>query len=98
MTRIDLIHAIAERHGLSIVEFFAIEMVTVFATDRSTTARFVAKIVEESPYADADCEAAVESCLQKSWLAVSPYGMLALTSQGYALRLRITGELRDRGL
>jgi hypothetical protein len=98
MTRIDLIHNIAERHGLSIVEFFTMEITAVFRTDMETSASYVAKVLEESPFADVDCLAGIESCVQKSWLSVSPFGTLVVTEAGNGILANISRELRDCGL
>jgi hypothetical protein len=100
MTRVAVIGTIAERFGLSPVEFFAIEVASVFATDQETAARYIAKILEGSPYAGADCQAAVKRCVDKCWLEVSSQGMLAPTREGTATMQQISSELSliDAGL
>jgi hypothetical protein len=88
MTRIRLV---AERHGLSLGEFFALEMASVFATDPQTAARFVSNTLKG--YADVDGLEAVKSCIEKWWLIMSCGRILKLTQKGAELMRRIASEL-----
>jgi hypothetical protein len=97
MQRITHLHTLAQRHGLSLVESLALQVVSVFATDPDTAARFIAKILEGSPYASANCEMAVQSCIKKSWIEVSQHGTLALTNEGLAIEQKLATELESRG-
>jgi hypothetical protein len=97
MQRITHLHTLAQRHGLSLVESLALQVVSVFATDPETACRFIARILEGSPYANANCRLAVQSCIKKSWLEVSQHGMLALTDEGLAIEQRLAAELEPGG-
>jgi hypothetical protein len=88
MTRIRLV---VERHGLSLAEFFVLEMASVFATDPKTAARFISNTLKG--YADVDGLVAVKSCVQKWWLVMSCGRVLKLTQKGTELMRKIASEL-----
>jgi hypothetical protein len=93
MTRIIRLQTIAARYGLTLVEFFALEVVGVFAADRKTAARFIRQLLKDSPHADENCLAALQSCINRGWIRVTPHNLLAATTKGAALMLRISTDL-----
>jgi hypothetical protein len=93
MTRIVHLQAIAARHGLSLVEFFALEVVGVFATDKQTAARFIRQLLTDSPHANDDCLTALQGCIDKGWIQVASNGLLAATNSGAAMILGISSDL-----
>jgi hypothetical protein len=95
MQRITHLDALAQRHGLSLIESLALHVVSVFATDEATAARFIAKILKGSTYADADCRLPILRCVREGWLRVSQHGMLVLTKEGILIEQKIANELES---
>jgi hypothetical protein len=93
-TRIRLIHGVTQQYGLSLGEFFALEVASVFATDPKTAVGFIKKALQDSPDAGVNCRAALASCVAKGWLMMSPRKVLMLTQAGTAMMHKIAGDLR----
>jgi hypothetical protein len=87
MTRLNHITVIAERYGLTLHEYMAVDVCSIVVMAPKEVDEAIGKILgtTEDPQA-------VQSCIAKNLLEVSD-GMTALTAEGKAVKQAISAEL-----
>jgi hypothetical protein len=94
MNRLDRIQTISEKHGVSLAEYVVLDLICNLGMSAEQAASYAAKILEGSSEAARSCEAAVASCVAKSWLRERDY-VLVLTDAGSTLKQRISLQVRQ---
>jgi hypothetical protein len=91
MNPLEHVQVVVEQHGLSVIEFFCLQVAQVFETSPKTATRFIHNLGQG--YTKPACRAALKSCVAKGWLALSPKGMLGVTEIGANLIEKIASDL-----
>lgn len=93
MTRIERVRTVAEKHGATLAEYLLLHIAAAFAMTEQEAAVFCSGALSKSNHANTDCHKALQSCLQKGWVVLSPAGRVTLTKTGMAVAHPIADEL-----
>lgn len=93
MTRLERVRIVAEKHGTTLAEYLVLHIATAFAMTDQEAAIFCSGALSKSNYANTDCHKALQSCLEKNWVRLSPAGKVVLTETGMAIAHPIADEL-----
>src|SRR5437868_3039420 len=96
MTRLEHVRIVAKRHGATLPEYLILHIATAFAMTQQEAVKFCNRALARSNYTNVRCEDALESCLRKDWVALSPYGKIVLTGNGLAVIDAVADDLTPK--